>query len=239
VLVGPVAGDPSALPAWMPRTDAWPRHVLVTHRMADHGPVPEIIASLFDGAVVGLEEATGVSADRIEPPLPPRVDDDWFTTVGLEELTWIGRDVVAARAGELTTYVRDALGDAAMFTADDYLAARRRRFEAVKVLDRLLADDAVLVTPTMCVEGFYADGRLPGGGDEPGAPSSAYNTQVANITGHPALSLPAGRSPNGVPFGIQITGPRFADDMVLAVGAAWEATHPWPIAAPGFEPFGA
>ncbi|HVD71767.1 MAG TPA: amidase, partial [Actinomycetota bacterium] len=55
---------------------------------------------------------------------------------------------------------------------------------------------------------------------------------------HPALSLPAGRSPNGVPFGVQLTGPRFADDLVLAVGAAWEAAHPWPLSAPGFEPFG-
>ena len=71
-----------------------------------------------------------------------------------------------------------------------------------------------------------------------GTPASAYNTQAANITGHPALSVPAGISPNGVPFGMQITGPRFADDMVLAVGAAWEAARPWPIVAPGFTPFG-
>ncbi len=91
--------------------------------------------------------------------------------------------------------------------------------------------------PTMCVEGFYADGRMVGA-EHAGTESPAYNTQIANISGHPALSVPAGRSPNGVPFGIQITGPRFADDVVLAVGAAWEAANPWPLAAPGFEPFG-
>jgi Asp-tRNA(Asn)/Glu-tRNA(Gln) amidotransferase A subunit family amidase len=50
--------------------------------------------------------------------------------------------------------------------------------------------------------------------------------------------VPAGTSPNGVPFGIQITGPRFADDMVLAVGAAWQAASPWPLVAPGFTLFG-
>jgi amidase/aspartyl-tRNA(Asn)/glutamyl-tRNA(Gln) amidotransferase subunit A len=80
------------------------------------------------------------------------------------------------------------------------------------------------------VEGFYADGRLPGG-DNHSSPAAAYNTQAANITGHPALSVPAGISPNGVPFGIQLTGPR-------AVGAVWEAARPWPRAAPGFTPFG-
>ncbi len=46
------------------------------------------------------------------------------------------------------------------------------------------------------------------------------------MTGHPALSVPAGGSPNGVPFGLQITGPRFADELVLDVGAAWERAHP-------------
>ena len=89
----------------------------------------------------------------------------------------------------------------------------------------------------MCVEGFRPDGSTAH--DDVGATSaSAYNTQAANITGHPALSVPAGVSPNGVPFGIQITGARFADDLVLAVGAAWEAARPWQRTAPGFTPFG-
>ena len=58
------------------------------------------------------------------------------------------------------------------------------------------------------------------------------------MTGHPALSVPAGVSANGVPFGLQITGPRFADDLVLALGAAWEAARPWPLTATGYQPFG-
>jgi Asp-tRNA(Asn)/Glu-tRNA(Gln) amidotransferase A subunit family amidase len=36
---------------------------------------------------------------------------------------------------------------------------------------------------------------------------------------------------------LQITGPRFADDLVLEVAAVWEAANPWPPAAPGHEPF--
>ncbi|HEY6567956.1 MAG TPA: amidase [Actinomycetota bacterium] len=237
VLRGPVAGDPTALPSWMFREGVWPRRLLVTPRMADHGPLPEPIASLFEDAVTAMEAATGSPAERIDPPLPAQADDDWFQMVGVEELTWIGRERVLEHADELTSYLRAALEYAATFTVDDYLIARRRRYEVVKVIDQLLADDAVLVCPTMCVEGFYADGRMVGQ-ERAGTDVAAYNTQIANIGGHPSLSLPAGRSPNGVPFGVQITGPRFADDMVLAVGAAWEAANPWPLAAPGFEPFG-
>ena len=62
------------------------------------------------------------------------------------------------------------------------------------------------------------------------------NTCPQNITGSPALSVPAGRLPNGLPFGLQFTGPRYRDDLLLALGARWEEARPWPWYAPGFEP---
>ena len=60
-----------------------------------------------------------------------------------------------------------------------------------------------------------------------------------NITGHPAISLPAGFSANGVPFGLMATGPRFRDAMLLDFAATWELARPWPLAASGYEPFDA
>jgi Asp-tRNA(Asn)/Glu-tRNA(Gln) amidotransferase A subunit family amidase len=237
ILRGPTPGDPTALPAWSPRADAWPERIVATPRLVDYGPLPDVIARLFDDALTSLESATGLPIELVTSPLTEQIDDDWFTTAAVEELNWIGRDVVAERSQDLTPYLRDALVLAARITPDEYLDARRRRFTDTRTIDELLGSATVLVSPTMCVEGFYADGRPPGS-DEVGSPASAYNTQAANITGHPALSVPAGTSPNGVPFGIQITGPRFADDMVLAVGASWEAARPWPLVAPGFTPFG-
>ena len=121
---------------------------------------------------------------------------------------------------------------------DTYLDAKRRRFDYVRAFDELLGDDTVLLSPTMCIEGFAPDGVMPGA-DHAGTPPEVYNTDLSNITGHPALSVPAGISSNGLPFGLQIVGPRFADDLVLAVGATWEAASPWALTAPGYEPFGA
>ena len=51
------------------------------------------------------------------------------------------------------------------------------------------------------------------------------------------LSVPAGLSANGIPFGLQVVGPRYRDDLVLDLGAAWEHARPWPASAPGHEPF--
>lgn len=237
VLRGPIAGAPTAAPMWEPSPDARVSRILATPRLVVHDePLsPELLAS-FEAALRRLEAATDLPVEPIDPLYPAELDDDWNTLAGVDELTWLGRDVVEARKGELTDYLRSALGHAGRISIDEYLAARRRRFVFCRSTDELLGEDAILVCPTMCVEGFPADGRLPGA-DAAGSDSIHYNTQPANSTGHPALSVPAGVSSNGVPFGLQITGPRFRDDLVLNVGAAWERANPWPLVAPGHEPF--
>lgn len=44
-----------------------------------------------------------------------------------------------------------------------------------------------------------------------------------NVTGQPALSLPMGRSPQGLPLGLQIIGRKFHDAAVLRLGAELES----------------
>src|SRR6185369_11506645 len=110
------------------------------------------------------------------------------------------------------------------------------RFDHALTLDRMLGDDSILVTPTLNGSGLLADGSVPGGG--PPANAGA-NTNPHNVTGHPAVSIPAGMLPNGLPFGLLLTGPRYRDDLLLRLAAAWERIAPWPLSAPGYEPFGA
>ncbi len=45
-------------------------------------------------------------------------------------------------------------------------------------------------------------------------------TVTANLAGIPAVSVPAGRSKEGLPIGVQVWGPEGSDDLVLAVGSA-------------------
>jgi amidase/aspartyl-tRNA(Asn)/glutamyl-tRNA(Gln) amidotransferase subunit A len=40
-----------------------------------------------------------------------------------------------------------------------------------------------------------------------------------------------------LPFGLQLTGPRYSDGWLLDLATAWEAAHPWPRQAPGYAPF--
>ncbi|MGD9039183.1 MAG: amidase family protein, partial [Desulfobacteraceae bacterium] len=52
-------------------------------------------------------------------------------------------------------------------------------------------------------------------------------TYPFNLSGHPAASVPAGLTENGLPAGLQIIGPRHRDDLVLQASYAYEQIRPW------------
>ncbi len=232
---GPVPGDPSALPFPLPMRDGLPSRALAVHRFEGTHPLPDGVAARFEAALASVERDLAMPVERIEPGsifTHGSTGDDWFTICAVEHLHGLGRDFVEEHMDVFSTNFRATMASALEIDPDEYMAARRRRFDHVRDLDLLLGDDTVLLTPTMCVEGFHPEGTGP---DREQA--DAYNTGETNITGHPSLSVPAGRCPNGIPFGLQITGPRFRDDLVLNLGTAWESANPWPLAAPGYDPF--
>jgi aspartyl-tRNA(Asn)/glutamyl-tRNA(Gln) amidotransferase subunit A len=44
----------------------------------------------------------------------------------------------------------------------------------------------------------------------------------ANLTGQPACAVPTGLTPDGLPVGLQVIGPRWSDSRVLAVAQRHE-----------------
>jgi Asp-tRNA(Asn)/Glu-tRNA(Gln) amidotransferase A subunit family amidase len=214
--------------------------VLAAPRFVDWGPLPNAVADAFDAALASLEKDLGLPVEPIAPSQilggAGNADEDWWAVCACEQAHSLGREVIEAAADRFHPVFLAAMSQGLAITLEEYLAARRRRFVYVRALDELLGRDRVIVTPTMPLEGFSADGREIGA-QRAGTKASSYNTQVQNMTGHPALTVPAGRSPNGVPFGLQITGPRFADALILDIGEAWERAHPGPREAPGFVSF--
>ena len=51
--------------------------------------------------------------------------------------------------------------------------------------------------------------------------------RMYNLTGHPALVLPMGFSADGMPFGLQIAGAHWREDVVYQVAAAYEDASGW------------
>lgn len=109
-------------------------------------------------------------------------------------------------------------------TLFDSARARLIRNNLADTMGRFFQQYDLLVTPTMADTAFGLDRSLPQYG-----PTLAWSpfTYPFNLTGEPAISVPCGWSTDGLPIGLQIVGPRFAEGRVLRAAAAFEAAQPW------------
>lgn len=239
ILAGPVAGDPKALPMPLPPA-AVPTRLIAAERTDDLGPLPAEVATAFRAAVDALADMLRLTPEWRAPGdfFPDgSPDEDWFTLAAPEHLAALGRERVANAGARLHPSTREFLDLGARIGIDDYLAARRRRFAHIARIDTLLGSDTLLATPTVAIAGIRADGR-DDAGEARLLPAETYTTAMQSLTGLPAVSLPAGMTPAGLPFGLQLTAPRWADRALLDVAALWERSTPWPRTAPGYLPFG-
>ncbi|MBW3533822.1 MAG: amidase [Gemmatimonadetes bacterium] len=74
--------------------------------------------------------------------------------------------------------------------------------------------------------------QTAGGGEEGVVDASCRLNAPQNMTGAPALSVPCGFSRSGLPIGLQLWAARGADDVVLAVGGAWQRATAWHLQRP-------
>jgi aspartyl-tRNA(Asn)/glutamyl-tRNA(Gln) amidotransferase subunit A len=120
-------------------------------------------------------------------------------------------------------------------SARDYLAACARVETYWQEAQSFLQRFDLLLTPTVAVPPFPADGRPPREIDGQSISVLGWMpfTYPFNLTGQPAASVPAGFTPDARPVGLQLVGQRYADRVVLAAAAAYEAACPWSDRRPG------
>lgn len=111
------------------------------------------------------------------------------------------------------------------YSLADYARAATLQTRIYRNFQEFFTRHDVLVTPAITISPRPWRELFPAEID--GVPTRTYYHWLAlayyvTLTGHPALSLPMGVDARGLPFGLQIVGPRGGDALVLSVAAAIE-----------------
>jgi Asp-tRNA(Asn)/Glu-tRNA(Gln) amidotransferase A subunit family amidase len=97
--------------------------------------------------------------------------------------------------------------------------------ERANILDAM-KDTPILLSP-VCATPAFRHGEGNWNLDQ-GYRSTMRHSQWLNVAGFPGVSVPMGKSPDGLPIGVQLTGRPFEDELVLAVAEQLEAARgPW------------
>jgi aspartyl-tRNA(Asn)/glutamyl-tRNA(Gln) amidotransferase subunit A len=111
----------------------------------------------------------------------------------------------------------------------DYVRAQRVRTRMKLEFKQLFEAVDVIVTPTVPIPAPRIEdaGKPWGQGPETAAAALTRFTRYFNIVGLPAISIPCGLTPEGLPIGMQIAGRAFDETTVLRVAHAYEQHAGW------------
>lgn len=121
--------------------------------------------------------------------------------------------------------VRANVEEGLRYTALDVTRALKQQTVIYQNWQRFFAKYDVILTPAVTLSPRPWSELYPA--DIDGKPTRTYfhwlsMAYAVTLVGHPAISLPVGLDRHGMPFGLQIVGPRGGDAKVLAVAAALE-----------------
>ncbi len=142
------------------------------------------------------------------------------------------REIYAASGDQLTSYARHFVADSDEIGKDDFVTGLELEGQIYAPLGSLLDEYDALICPTFAVPALPAEYEV----DDPvlvnGQPAANWMdvlmTLPFNIASRcPVLSVPSGKSRDGVPTGLSIVGKTYDDVTAFRVAAAHEARFPW------------
>jgi aspartyl-tRNA(Asn)/glutamyl-tRNA(Gln) amidotransferase subunit A len=116
--------------------------------------------------------------------------------------------------------------EGARISAVDYLGADLVRTALGEQMAAFHRKYDLLLTPTMPIPALPVGQDLNDPASERHWIDWSPFSYPFNMTRQPAASIPCGLTRSGLPIGLQIVGPLYADDRVLRAARAFEATQP-------------
>ncbi|MBV5267199.1 MAG: hypothetical protein JZU67_01490, partial [Burkholderiaceae bacterium] len=155
VIAGAASGDPIGAVGVSPKEyltfkNQTPAKIYAATRTSDFGDLPAELEQMFRDSVSDLSGQLNQQVTWIEPGSlfgTADPDLDWFTMATAEHLVSLGRDWVVENFELLHPSSQEFFTQGMNSDLDEYLEARRRRFDYIRIMDELLAGDAILLTP--------------------------------------------------------------------------------------------
>jgi aspartyl-tRNA(Asn)/glutamyl-tRNA(Gln) amidotransferase subunit A len=189
---------------------------------------------LLETAAIDLIADAGLRrVDDVDTRLP-RMGAAWSISGMLAVRAALG-DHWPDCADQLTPEMRYGLeSTAGHYGTEARAKIERRRMELNEAMAALFEQVDFVITASNPDVAFAAEGPLPDtfGGIPAGAGNNGRLTFPANLHGNPAISIPAG-SLDGLPVGLQVVAPHFAEPLLLDLALLDERNRPWPMVAPG------
>lgn len=172
-------------------------------------------ARLVDAGVL-LEDVRIPHAAEISPV---------YVHITLAEAAAVHAATLESQADDYTPNVRLRLEMGRYVLAEDYLRALRGREVLTREVEAALAGRDALMLPTVGVPAVKLGAATVtvGGVEEPVRNVAMRLTQLFNLSGHPALTMPCGVTATGLPVGLQLVGPAASTPALLDIASVVES----------------
>ncbi len=181
-------------------------------------PVTEETSRAVAAAARSLADA-GLVVEECRPPHVERGNDLWLKLFSRASVVQL-RNVYAGREKEGGSFVRWRLSTADQTpapTLDEYIASWMERDRLREELLRWMETTPIIVAPVGSTPAYEHDTlKVTVRGETFGTFRAFSYAQTFNLFDLPVVTVPAGRSPEGLPIGVQIVGRPNAEEMVLA-----------------------
>jgi aspartyl-tRNA(Asn)/glutamyl-tRNA(Gln) amidotransferase subunit A len=181
---------------------------------------PDIAAAV--SAAMGELQRLGVVVQDVEIPEWPAAVDASHVLIRCEAAAEY-RTVLKERAADLIPQVRERLETGAATPAPDYVDAQRAAGRLRFALRRTFQRVDLLGLPGR----DQTAPRMDAGGKHLDALSPRNFTAPFNLAGVPALTVPCGFDGQGLPIGLQLAGPAWAEPALLRVAHAYQQATDW------------
>ena len=131
------------------------------------------------------------------------------------------QDLYDKHGDQFTSYAKRFVDEAAEITKEDFVKGLQLEGRIYAPLGNLLEEFDALICPTFSVP------ALPAEWDSPGVLDTLMTVPFNIASRCPVISVPSGRSHDGVPTGLSVVGKTYDDVTAFRIAAAHEQRFPW------------